>query len=250
MTDLPRSVTWDNGVLTLLDQRKLPHAEEVRHCQNLEDVYDAIQTLTVRGAPAIGIAAAYGLLLGLAEHESGDLIEELDRRCEYLISARPTAVNLFWALDRMQRVCPCTSQALLDEAKAIHAQDAQMCLQIGEHTLALIKRLGELVGPNYSTPGILTHCNAGALATGGIGTATAGMYLAHEQGIAFRVYADETRPLLQGSRLGPVVLPRPGSRSRAVQTSPEHTQRRGGTAASRRTSGATRRAARPVLWSA
>jgi methylthioribose-1-phosphate isomerase len=150
----------------------------------------------VRGAPAIGIAAAFGCVIGAQT-------DEFEQAAAHLATSRPTAVNLFWAIERMKQVEPREVERLLAEAKQIHAEDAAMCRQIGEHTLALIR--DNLKDPSPETraprPGLLTHCNAGALATGGIGTATAGMYLAHEQGLPVAVYADETRPLLQGARL-------------------------------------------------
>ncbi len=119
----------------------------------------------------------------------------------HLATSRPTAVNLFWALERMKRVVPCDAPTLLAEARAIHEEDAAMCLKIGEHGLLLLQRaIQQAPGPRGSAA-ILTHCNAGALATGGIGTATAPMYLAQERGLHWRIFADETRPLLQGSRL-------------------------------------------------
>ena len=191
MPQLP-NITWvgdaNTGHLRLLDQTLLPTQETYIDCQTVQDVWDAIQRLAVRGAPAIGIAAAYGCVLA-AQHDT------LAASIEHLATSRPTAVNLFWALDRMKRVVPPTPQSLLAVAQAIHEEDRAMCLKIGQHALPLIDRLP------IQSRGVLTHCNAGALATGGIGTATAPMYLAHEQGKQFRVFADETRPLLQGSRL-------------------------------------------------
>jgi methylthioribose-1-phosphate isomerase len=169
----------------------------------------------VRGAPAIGIAAAYGCVLGVraaasdaVERESPVVTAALVRTTDYLATSRPTAVNLFWALERMKRVRPRTSANLLAEAIRIHEEDAAMCQRIGELALPLIERAMQapvkLPAGGAAPPtraGVLTHCNAGALATGGIGTATAGMYLAHQKGIPLVVYADETRPLLQGARL-------------------------------------------------
>ena len=173
------------GCLRLLDQTQLPNRETYIDCRDVQAVWDAIKCLAVRGAPAIGIAAAYGCVIGA---QRGDL----QAAAEHLATSRPTAVNLFWALKRMGGVQPATPEALLAEAKAIHDQDVAMCRKIGEHALPLIESAGT---------GVITHCNAGALATGGIGTATAPMYLAKEQGVPLKVYADETRPLLQGARL-------------------------------------------------
>ena len=185
------------GHLRLLDQTRLPVETVYLECTDVQAVWDAIKRLSVRGAPAIGIAAAYGCVVAVqAATDPAAARAALTRAAEHLATSRPTAVNLFWALRRMQAVEPCTPEALLAEAKAIHEQDAAMCRKIGEHAVALIRRCADA-----GRAGVLTHCNAGALATGGIGTATAPMYVAHEQGIAFCVYADETRPLLQGARL-------------------------------------------------
>jgi len=193
-----RNIEWigdaATGFLRLLDQTKLPTEETYIDCQDVETVWDSIKRLVVRGAPAIGVTAAYGCVI--AAQATGDVKENLGRSCKYLATSRPTAVNLFWALERMQRVEPCTAEALLNEAKNVHEEDADMCRRIGEHGLALIKRIS-----SDSAVTILTHCNAGALATGGIGTATAPMYLAHQRGLPVRIFADETRPLLQGARL-------------------------------------------------
>jgi len=207
-----RNIQWVGGAgseaagcLRLLDQTKLPGEQVYIDCHDVATVWDAIKRLVVRGAPAIGVAAAYGCVVAVQEARGGasEAREVLQKACDYLASSRPTAVNLFWALDRMKRVEPCTAEALLAEAKRIHEEDAAMCRKIGEHGLELIRRLHPKPETRIPTPGIsiLTHCNAGALATGGIGTATAPMYLAHEQGLPLRVFADETRPLLQGARL-------------------------------------------------
>lgn len=188
--NLIRHIEWigdaSTGHLRLLDQTRLPTEQVYLDCKTVQDVWDAIKRLSVRGAPAIGIAAAYGCVIGAQK-------DAFDDAAAHLATSRPTAVNLFWAIDRMKRVQPRTPDALLAEARAIHEEDAAMCRQIGEHALSLLAR-----SPGQ---GILTHCNAGALATGGIGTATAPMYLAHERGLPLKIYADETRPLLQGARL-------------------------------------------------
>ena len=196
-----------DGFLELVDQRRLPVEFVKLECRNTKVLFDAIKTLAVRGAPAIGVAAAYGLVLALQESGASDSIEKalesLARQREYLSSSRPTAVNLFWALDRMRRKAEefaasqpgVTVQALRDavlaEANAICAEDVDMCRRIGQH------------GEKFITEGsaILTHCNAGALATAGQGTALSPMFEAHKKGRKFSVYADETRPLLQGARL-------------------------------------------------
>ena len=209
-----------NGCLELVDQRRLP-AEFVKlQCRGIETLFEAIKTLAVRGAPAIGVSAAYGLVLALQKLSADDSIEKsleaLTIAREYLASSRPTAVNLFWALDRVWRAAvgwanavfahaelsrvqqvahPTTLQQLrevvLCEANAIYKEDVDMCRQIGQNGEKFIQ----------DGAGILTHCNAGALATAGQGTALSPMFEAHKNGKKFKVYADETRPLLQGARL-------------------------------------------------
>ncbi|MCC7316734.1 MAG: S-methyl-5-thioribose-1-phosphate isomerase [Planctomycetes bacterium] len=201
-----RPVWWDDsiaprGALGMIDQTKLPSELVTIACRTSAEVWDAIKQLKVRGAPAIGVAAAYGVIVGLDEAEPGDANWRgaLAKACEYLATSRPTAVNLFWALDRMRRKAdalggvkwPEARAALLAEAHAIRDEDAAMCRAIGAHGQHLIPEGG----------GVLTHCNAGALATSEYGTALAVMYAAHEKGRRFKAYADETRPLLQGSRL-------------------------------------------------
>lgn len=199
--DFPKAIRWENGELWLLDQTRLPHDVHYEKQQSAEQLYASIHALKVRGAPAIGIAAAYGLCVVLAPHTDlalPEFIAELNRQADYINSSRPTAVNLQWALQRLRQLSDNYSgdsnglwRRLVREAEAIHAEDEALCRGIGEQALPLIRE----------GCGVMTHCNAGALATGGIGTATAPLYLAHEQGISFRVYANETRPLLQGSRL-------------------------------------------------
>jgi methylthioribose-1-phosphate isomerase len=196
-----------DGFLELIDQRRLPGELVKLQCRDIEQLYEAIKTLTVRGAPAIGVAAAYGPVLILQKlTESSDLQRGLDalvKSCEYIASSRPTAVNLFWALERVQRAAEqfvaenpdaklrALRQAVLSEANAIYQEDVDMCRRIGENGLKFIKE----------GFGILTHCNAGALATAGQGTALSPMFEAHKKGRKFIVYIDETRPLLQGARL-------------------------------------------------
>lgn len=187
--------------MRIIDQRALPEAEITRDLESAEAVADAIKQLHVRGAPLIGIAAAMGLVAGLRGVRAAPRAEFLTRTAtlsDVLADARPTAVNLRWALHRMAGVAQATPgdgsalwERLHAEATAIWEEDRAMCRRIGEHGLPL---LGD--GAN-----VLTHCNTGALATGGIGTALAPIYLAHEQGRRVHVYVDETRPLLQGSRL-------------------------------------------------
>jgi len=201
MTTLPYSIEWQAGTLYLLDQTRLPLETVVEPYTALESVWEAIKRLKVRGAPAIGIAGAYGLVLGLRDKTHlpiADFLAEVVRQADYLDSARPTAVNLHWALTRLVTKAKAIAShpaeilaALEQEAIRIHEEDRQLCRAIGEHGVSLIR-------PGM---GILTHCNAGALATSERGTALSPLYLAHERGISFRVYADETRPLLQGARL-------------------------------------------------
>ena len=192
-----------DGFLRLIDQTLLPTALEYRDCRTAEEVWEAIRTLRVRGAPAIGVAAAYGVVLGVRQPPEGDrasFLHRLKEVADYLRTSRPTAVNLFWALERMERHArrllehhrPAEAvRRLLDEARAIEEEDRKMCRAIGGHGAALIR----------DGQGVLTHCNAGGLATADYGTALAVLFAAQEQGRSFRVFADETRPLLQGARL-------------------------------------------------
>lgn len=201
----PLAVDWVGGLgghVRLLDQTRLPGEIVFIDCRDVEMVWDAIKTLQVRGAPAIGVAAAFGVALVAGKHE-GDSVESLDdvvrRASRYLRTSRPTAVNLFWALDRMDRVMAQAAgrsaddlrRRLLTEAMAIRAEDVRMCKAIGEAG-------AELIEPGS---GVLTHCNAGALATSDYGTALSVIFHAHWAGKNITAYADETRPLLQGSRL-------------------------------------------------
>lgn len=200
----PPTLRWHERRLFLLDQTLLPHhVVEVEQVE-LEQVRSSIQRLVVRGAPAIGVAAAYGLVVslrGAADREPEAFLAEVERCAERLRTARPTAVNLAWAVDRLVSrardvaVSATRGSEVLDaleaEACLVHEEDVACCRAIGEHGAHLV--------PDGGT--VLTHCNAGALATTGIGTALAPLYVAHERGVRFRVLADETRPLLQGSRL-------------------------------------------------
>lgn len=197
------------GCLRLLDQTKLPTETACIDCRDVTAVRQAVERLSVRGAPAIGVAAGYGLVLAAQSIPDGDdFLAGLAAAAEYLARSRPTAVNLRWALRRVLRRAERTPgggpddcrRAMLAEARAIHAEDEAMCLAIGASAAPLIEKC----------TGVLTHCNAGALATTGIGTATAGMYVAHARGAKFTVYCDETRPLLQGSRLTAWELMRAG----------------------------------------
>ncbi len=192
----PAAIKWDGTALHLLDQTKLPDTVVYEPQTTIERTWTAIKELKVRGAPAIGIATAYSLVVAMESHKDAtaeEFCSALDNAADYLISARPTAVNLAWAANQMRKVAANTPTlaALKAHAEQIHADDEAMCAAIGEHGVHLIK-------PNSN---VLTHCNAGALAVSAWGTATAPMYLAHQQGTPFHVYADETRPLLQGARL-------------------------------------------------
>jgi methylthioribose-1-phosphate isomerase len=197
-----QAISWSpSGAVRIIDQRALPNAEITRDLESAESVAEAIRQLQVRGAPLIGIAAAMGLVAATREQRTAPRAEFLARLKELvglLGAARPTAVNLRWALERMWRVAAATPgdgpalwERLHTEATAIWEEDRAMCRRIGEHGLTILND-----GAN-----VLTHCNTGALATGGIGTALAPIYVAHEQGRRVHVYVDETRPLLQGSRL-------------------------------------------------
>lgn len=192
----------EKNELVIIDQTKLPGKIEIIRLKEAKEIWDAIYLLKVRGAPAIGVAAAYGIYI-LAAESSADtyeaFYEEFKKKKEYLNSSRPTAVNLSWALNRMEQVVLDEKElpvaeilaCLKEEAKEIQAEDIRVCKAIGEYGLSLVK----------PGDGILTHCNAGQLATSKYGTATAPIYLGEERGYHFRVFADETRPLLQGARL-------------------------------------------------
>jgi methylthioribose-1-phosphate isomerase len=195
-----------DGVLELIDQRRLPAEFVTLKVRSVEQLHEAIRTLAVRGAPAIGVAAAYGPVLALqwltGRPSLQEALDQVLKACDYLASSRPTAVNLFWALDRIRvKACEAAEDpeatvrslraAIFTEANAIYQEDVEMCRRIGENGERLI----------HNGFGVLTHCNAGALATAGQGTALSVLFEAHKRGRQFEVYADETRPLLQGSRL-------------------------------------------------
>lgn len=192
----------EHDALVIIDQTKLPGTTQIISLKTGEEIWDAIYLLKVRGAPAIGVAAAFGIYLLAKRIVTDDFdafYQEFSRQKEYLNSSRPTAVNLSWALNRMEQVClnnrekPVSEikEMLKKEAVSIKEEDIQVCRAIGEYGLSLVK----------PGDGILTHCNAGQLATCKYGTATAPIYLGQERGYNFHVYADETRPLLQGARL-------------------------------------------------
>jgi methylthioribose-1-phosphate isomerase len=202
----PDTICWEGGVdgqLVLIDQTKLPVELVQLTCTNVESVWDAIQRLCVRGAPAIGIAAAYGVCVSLqtvAEQDCDRLSARAREAADYLATSRPTAVNLFWALDRMRAKSEQARaigdgrrfrQLLLDEAQAIHEEDRAVCHAIGRYGAKLLA----------DGVGVLTHCNAGGLATAEYGTALSVFFTAQDNGKDLHVFVDETRPLLQGARL-------------------------------------------------
>lgn len=211
-------ISEDGESLVILDQTLLPGEMKYLELKTEESIWEAIYKLRVRGAPAIGVAAAYGIYIASGRYkdlEAGDFIKEVARIKAYLETSRPTAVNLFWALERMERAAVSAAgkyrgrygsaesirTEMRREAERIHKEDVETCRKIGENCLKLLQ-------PGM---GILTHCNAGALATTGTGTALAPIYEGLRQGYEFRVFADETRPLLQGARLTAWELSRAGA---------------------------------------
>ena len=195
MTKAPETLHYEPGTLHLIDQTKLPGQLVTLQCRTVDEAWDAIQRLVVRGAPAIGIAAAYGVCLACPPGES--VRAKYLAAIDHLATSRPTAVNLFWALDRMRALMEATasdddlSGLLEQEAKTIHDQDREMCKSIGRHGAAALQGARRVV----------THCNAGGLATSMWGTALAPIYHLHQAGEAIEVFANETRPLWQGARL-------------------------------------------------
>lgn len=205
---LPEVIRWNSEkrLVSILDQTRLPGELVYRQCDSVQKVWDAIVSLAVRGAPAIGIAAAYGVCVAARQNDAQAIIAAR-KAIDHLATSRPTAVNLFWALYRMRNVLDKTSEgndllaALVTEAEAIHNQDRELCAAIGRYGAARLiheRRVNERIDGPVT---FLTHCNAGALATGGFGTALAPIYHLHTNGASVQVLADETRPLLQGSRL-------------------------------------------------
>jgi methylthioribose-1-phosphate isomerase len=197
-----QTLEWTDSGVRFIDQTKLPTEETYVTCKTYTQVADVIRNMVVRGAPAIGVAAAMGIALGVKNSKAengGDLKQEFDQICDVIANTRPTAVNLFWAIKRirdkfeMLRVRPLAQikQALIEEAQRMHAEDIATNQAMGRHGATLMPASG----------GVLTHCNAGALATCGYGTALGVIRAAVEQGKTIHVYADETRPFLQGSRL-------------------------------------------------
>jgi methylthioribose-1-phosphate isomerase len=198
------TIEWKDDAVVMIDQRKLPSAEVYVTCRTARDVAKAITTMVIRGAPAIGVAAAMGIALGMRRSSATgtkQFTTEFQRVCDMLAATRPTAVNLFWAIERMKRTFAAAAQSggsvaditrrLEEEARAIHDEDVGSCRAMGAHGATLVPHSAR----------ILTHCNAGALATAGYGTALGVIRAAAEQGKQVTVLADETRPFLQGARL-------------------------------------------------
>jgi methylthioribose-1-phosphate isomerase len=195
------TISYEKGKVRIIDQTKLPLKKVFLTLDTKEEMWDAIKQLRIRGAPAIGIAAAFGIYLGIRDFKGGtdQFRQTLDHVCDYMGSARPTAVNLFWAIDRIRRLVaryPDLSveklkELILHEAVQMIEEDNRICRAIGENGLKLIEK-------GY---GLLTHCNAGGLATAMYGTALAPVFRAQEEGLDIHVYVDETRPLLQGARI-------------------------------------------------
>ncbi|MGB7161040.1 MAG: S-methyl-5-thioribose-1-phosphate isomerase [Tepidisphaeraceae bacterium] len=221
------TLTWTGSALRLIDQTKLPGETAYVDITDERQMHDAIRRLVVRGAPAIGVAAAFGAYLGVRPfngEDAGEFSAKLKQVCDYLATSRPTAVNLFWALQRIQRVAretigttgaspPChvvrdAQDAILDECLAMIEEDHRVNRAMGEHGLELLDQIAnrktcpELVeGSQIGNLSLLTHCNAGGLATVGYGCGLAPVYAGHERGRRYHVFVDETRPLMQGSRL-------------------------------------------------
>jgi methylthioribose-1-phosphate isomerase len=197
-----QTLEWTESGVVFIDQTKLPTEEVYVTCTTHQQVADVIRNMVVRGAPAIGVAAAMGIALGVKNSKAtnaADLKKDFDQICEAIRQTRPTAVNLFWAIRRMtekfdtlrSRPIPQIQQALIEESQRMHAEDIAANQAMGRHGATLMPSSG----------GVLTHCNAGALATAGYGTALGVIRAAIEAGKKIHVYADETRPFLQGSRL-------------------------------------------------
>ncbi|WP_031497010.1 S-methyl-5-thioribose-1-phosphate isomerase [Bryobacter aggregatus] len=193
------TLRWTDKGVEMIDQTRLPHVEEFVLCRDYKEVADAIQTMIIRGAPAIGVAAAMGVALGAQQASDANFEAEFEEICATLAATRPTAVNLFWGIDRMKKLRASLAgeqlgllrEKLIAEAKLVHDEDIAINRRIGAHGAALV--------PDGKT--VLTHCNAGALATAGYGTALGVIRAAVEAGKKIDVFADETRPFLQGSRL-------------------------------------------------
>ncbi len=191
-----KTLQWTGNALRLVDQTRLPGEIIYVDIATPEAMHDAIRRLVVRGAPAIGIAAAFGVYLGVKDSNSASFPADLEKVCKYLATSRPTAVNLFWAIERIRRIGT-SPQRILEECLAMVDEDNVVCRAIGEHGLNLLLShcsTGRVIN-------LITHCNAGGLATAQFGTALAPMYVGKERGVKFHVFADETRPLLQGARI-------------------------------------------------
>jgi methylthioribose-1-phosphate isomerase len=215
-----QTITWTGDAARLLDQTRLPGETVYVDVANEKQMWDAIRRLVVRGAPAIGVAAAFGVYLGVKNERPAELFalyDKLNSVCDYLATSRPTAVNLFWAIDRMRRVAreagrgtgnlpprdaiDMIKQRLLKECLEMIEEDTRVCRAIGEHGLELLKEIAARRSRSNDPVEVLTHCNAGGLATVQYGTALAPIYVGKERGMQFHVWSDETRPLLQGSRI-------------------------------------------------
>jgi methylthioribose-1-phosphate isomerase len=225
------TIEWKDGAVIMIDQRKLPGVETYITCRTAPQVAKAIKTMVIRGAPAIGVAAAMGLALGVKESKATGtqkLATEFYKLCELMAATRPTAVNLFWAIDRMKRVFAEAAKSgssvdqikvrLEQEARAIHDEDLESCRAMGAH--------GASVVPDSAR--ILTHCNAGALATAGYGTALGVIRGAVDAGKRVAVFADETRPFLQGARLTAWELTRDGIDTTVITDNMSGAMMRGG----------------------
>jgi methylthioribose-1-phosphate isomerase len=203
-----KTIEWTPAGVVMIDQRRLPREEVYVTCTTYEEVAEAIRAMVIRGAPAIGVAAAMGIALGMSRAPAGALDESMEAICAALAATRPTAVNLFWAIERMQRVyraergkgAEAVRAALVEEAQAVYREDIAINRQIGRMGAGLVPE-GKIV---------LTHCNAGALATAGYGTALGVIRSAFAAGRRIEVMADETRPYLQGARLTAWELQRDG----------------------------------------
>jgi methylthioribose-1-phosphate isomerase len=207
------TIEWKDDLVVMIDQRKLPASEVYVTCKTANDVAKAIKTMVIRGAPAIGVAAAMGIAVGMIRSRATgtkQFTTEFQKTCDLMAGTRPTAVNLFWAIERMKKAFAAAAQdgqsvdeikrCLVTEARAIHDEDVQSCKTMGAYGAGLVPESAR----------ILTHCNAGALATAGYGTALGVIRAAAEQGKTIAVLADETRPFLQGARLTAWELVRDG----------------------------------------
>ncbi|HVW85162.1 MAG TPA: s-methyl-5-thioribose-1-phosphate isomerase, partial [Bryobacteraceae bacterium] len=208
------TIQWTDDGVVMIDQTRLPTEETYVTCRDYKEVANAIRTMIIRGAPAIGVAAAMGVALGVAQADTADLDAQVQAISAELASTRPTAVNLFWAIDRMNRVYrECRDltfeqirDRLISEARLVREEDIEINAAIGRHGAPLV--------PDGKT--VLTHCNAGALATAGYGTALGVIRAAVEAGKDIDVFADETRPFLQGARLTVWELQRDGIRATLI----------------------------------